>query len=111
MIYERALTAAQTHPALTDGGPAAIWRVILANEIVLAVWPDESVRGGHYFMPLKGGGLIRKTIREGLTLRARISGIMLRDGGHATAIQRALASTGNRLSTVATNNGDPRPAA
>jgi hypothetical protein len=61
-------------------------------------------------MPLKGGGLIRKTIREGLTLRVRISGIMFRDGDHATAIQRSLVSTRNRLSIVATND-DPRPAA
>jgi hypothetical protein len=111
MIYERALTAAGTHPELADAGPAAIWRVFLANEIVLAVWPGEGPRGGHYFMPLKGGGLIRKTIREGRTLHARISGIMFRDGTHATTMQRALASARNRLSTMATNNGDPRPAA
>jgi hypothetical protein len=112
MIYERALTAARTHPALADGGPAGIWRVFLANEIVLAVWPGESPRGGHYFMPLKGGGLIRKTIREGRTLHARISGIMFRDSDHATTTQRTLASARNRLSIMAINNDNPtRPAA
>jgi hypothetical protein len=106
IIYERALIAAAAGP--TGNGPAAIWRAMLANEIVFAVWPGEGA-GEHYFMPLKGGGLIRKTIREGRTLHARISGVMFRDVGQAIAMQ--LASTRNRFSIVVANDDPTRPAA
>jgi hypothetical protein len=83
--------AARAHPALPDAGLAALWRERLAYEIVFAAWPGEP-GGGHYFMPIAGIGLIRKTILEGRELQVRVSGILCRDGDHATAVRQMIAS-------------------
>jgi hypothetical protein len=111
LMYERARAAAESHPTLADE-LVALWRLILEHEIVFAVWRGEPGRGGHYYMPLKGAGLIRKTILEGMTLRARVSGVLCRDGDHASDVQRSLASLQKRPLTVVTDNGRPtNPAA
>jgi hypothetical protein len=112
LLYQRAVMAACAHPALADAGLAALWRERLANEIVFALWPGEVGKGGHYFMPIVGIGLLRRTILEGKELQVRVSGIPCRDGGHATTVQQMIVWPRKPLSIAVNNDGDPaRPAA
>jgi hypothetical protein len=86
-LKRRAVEMANANNDEMDGTMERVKRIIADNDVVFAVWQDQTEGDGVGMLIVKGQALLRRCIAEG-AIQARMSAIKCVCGEQAEALQR-----------------------